>query len=326
MALVNIGFIGAGGIAGDHLEQLRQIPEVRVVAICDKEINRAKMVAIKYNARAYSAHEEMLGKEKLDAVYICIPPFAHTDQEILAAKKGVHVFIEKPLATTWQKAREISGAIKEAGIITSVGYNWRYLNNVEQAREFLKGKKIAMVLGYWLGGLPGVPWWRVKAQSGGQMVEQTTHIVDLARYFAGEVEKIFTTYSLCCLKEVEHLDIEDVGTVILNFKSGAIGTISNTCILSQRHTVGINLFSQDLVLECSFNSLKIIRPGINEEICASGNSYLLEDQIFIEAVRTGNASRIRSPYPDALKTHAITMASNLSAQEGRPVYIKEIAV
>jgi len=324
MAFLNIGFIGAGGIARLHLQQLEKIPELRVVAICDVNLNRAREMALELNCKVYSSHEEMLEKERLDALYICIPPGAHTNQEILAAEKGIHLFIEKPLAVNWEKSREIAEAIKKARIITSVGYTWRYMDIVEEARKFLKDKKIAMVLGFWLGGLPGVPWWRVKAQSGGQMVEQTTHIIDLARYFAGEVEKIYAAYSLCCLKEVEDLDIEDVGTVILHFKNGALGSVSNTCILSQSHTIGISVVSQDLVVECSWQSLKIIRPGRSEEIRISGNPYLLENQIFIEGIRTGDASRIRSSYEDALKTHAVTMAANLSAQQRRPVFIKEI--
>ena len=124
----------------------------------------------------------MFDKEDLDAGYICTPPFAHGDQELAACERQIPIFVEKPIATQMETADQINRAIQENGIIASVGYPWRYQDNADHARSVSAGQKIVGALGYWMGGMPGVAWWRVREQSGGQHVEQTTHIFDLCRY------------------------------------------------------------------------------------------------------------------------------------------------
>ena len=90
---IKIGFIGVGGIAGSHLGNLSQIEEARVVALCDVVKEKAEEAAKKYQAISYTNYKEMLDKEGLDAVFICVPPFAHGDIEIDVAKKGIPFFV-----------------------------------------------------------------------------------------------------------------------------------------------------------------------------------------------------------------------------------------
>ena len=80
-------------------------------------------------------------------------------------------------------------------------------------------------MGYWMGGFPGVLWWRRMEQSGGQMVEQTTHIFDLARYLCGEVQEVYAVYANRGQKQIPEYNIYDVGTATLRFASGVVGTI-----------------------------------------------------------------------------------------------------
>ena len=80
---MRIGFVGTGGIANYHLEHLVKIKEAEIVALCDVAEERAKGAAKKYGGTAYSDYKKMLDKEKLDALYICVPPFAHQSQELL---------------------------------------------------------------------------------------------------------------------------------------------------------------------------------------------------------------------------------------------------
>src|SRR5439155_16568344 len=120
--------------------------------------------------------------ESPDALYVCVPPFAHEDAELIAARKGIHLFVEKPVALDVDWGASVAAVIRETGILSSVGYSLRYLPATETARRYLAGKEIAMVASHRWGGLPETPWWRVMEQSGGQLVEMTTHQVDLMRY------------------------------------------------------------------------------------------------------------------------------------------------
>ena len=168
---IKVGFIGAGGMANAHMKNLATFEDVKISAICDVDKKIAEERSNTYGGQAYGDFEEMLKHEPVDALYICTPPFAHGEQEKMAAAMKIPMFIEKPIAVTLDQASEILDAVSDAGIITSVGYHWRYAAAAARALHELKGKKILGALGYWLGGMPGLSWWRVRAQSGGQHVE-----------------------------------------------------------------------------------------------------------------------------------------------------------
>ncbi len=316
MTSVRVGFIGVGGIANLHINNLSRLEGVELVAFCDVEEARAKAAAERFNGRAYTDHRVMLEREQLDAVYICIPPHAHTDQAILAAQAGVAVFVEKPVARTLDKALEVREAIQKAGVINAVGYHFRYFDGTDLAKERLQGKTIGMVMGYWMGGLPGVYWWRRLEMSGGQIVEQTTHIFDLARFVVGDITQVSATTALRALHDVPDLNVPDVGVVTVWFANGAIGCIANTCMLRMGYTVGLHVLTPNLIVELTGGGVKFLEPNRTEEIRHQRNGHFYESAVFVEAVRTKNQALIRSDYADAVKTLAVTLAALESAEKG----------
>jgi len=318
--VVKIGFVGAGGIANWHLGHLSKIEDADIVSLCDVKRERAEVTAKKYGGRIYTDYEKMLKEEKLDALYVCLPPFAHENVEILAAEKGIHLFVEKPIGLSLKKVKEKESAIRNNKIITSVGYQRRYQEGINKIQSLLKENKPGLFRGYWMGGMPGVSWWRRKEMSGGQAVEQTTHIFDLARYFFGEVEKVFATEKKGLMKEVENYNVEDASAATLIFENGLMGTIYSACFLSCGGEVGMTIYFKDMVVKCNGN-LEIIKPKETRKISFSDDPGLLEDQIFIEAVKTKDTSRIRSTYSDALKTLALTLAVNESIKTGKVINI-----
>lgn len=325
MGSVRIGFIGCGGIANLHMNNLSRLEGVELVAFCDVDEGRAKAAAERFKGNAYTDHREMLEKEQLDAVYICIPPQAHSDQEILAAQAGIAIFVEKPIARTLDKSLEILEAVEKAGIINSVGYHFRYLDGTDLAKERLSGKTVGMVMGYWMGGLPGVYWWRRVELSGGQIVEQTTHIFDLARFLVGDIVRVSAVTALRALHDFPDLNVPDVGVVNVWFDNGAIGCIANTCMLRMGYTTGLHVITPDLIAEVSWNGVKFIEPNRTEEIRHQRNGHFHESVIFIEALRTKNQSIIRCNYRDAVKTLAVTLAALESAEKnGEPVEVPKV--
>ena len=316
MRSVRIGFIGCGGIATLHMNNLSRIEGVELVAFCDVDEGRANAAAEKFKGVAYTDHRAMLARERLDAVYICLPPNAHTDQEILAAQAGVAVFVEKPVARTLDKALEVREAIQKSGVINAVGYHFRYFDGTEIAQERLRGKTIGMVMGYWMGGLPGTYWWRRLEMSGGQIVEQTTHIFDLARYLVGEIVQVSAATALRALHDVPDLNVPDVGVVNVWFQNGAVGCIANTCLLKMGYTTGLHILTPDLIAEITWSGVKLIEPYRTEEIRHQRNGHFYESVVFVEAVRTKNQALIRSDYADAVKTLAATLAALESADKG----------
>jgi myo-inositol 2-dehydrogenase/D-chiro-inositol 1-dehydrogenase len=324
---IRIGVIGTGGIAQGHMERFAAMEGVELVAFCDVQAERAQAAAQKFGGRAYTDWRQMYDAEDLTALAIFTPPFAHGEMEIEACRRGLHLFIEKPVALDTEMARPILAAVQESGVITAVAYKYRWDDHVQKARQLLAGRTIGLVAGWFWGGTPGTPWWRIKALSGGQMVEQTTHIVDMARYLCGEITAVSAFYAQrAAHRDFPDLDVADVGTANILFESGALGNIQNCCLLKGWGSSGLRVMAHGFTLEVHGHRLTWNSPEDSGEYHCQRDGYLGEDQAFIEAVRTGDRSLIHSDYADAYKTLAVTVACNKSAEEnGRLVAVSEVA-
>lgn len=320
---VRIGFIGTGGIAGAHFNTLEQIEDAQLVAFSDLNSERAEAAARRFEGKAYTNVRKMLETEELDAVYVCLPPHAHKNAEILAAEKGCALFVEKPIANSLRTAERIAAAIEEANVPTAVGYHWRYHESTNRAQEQLSAKDAAqpaMCYGRWLGSFPTVPWWRRMDQSGGQLVEQTTHIVDLARYLIGEITSVSCVAALRELDKVyEGTTVHDVMAMTVTFENGAIGHFSTTPMLSGMGEIGLDIYALDTVYKITADTFTLQKPQETHIYKGANTAILNEDIAFVEAVKTGKRTGIRSNYNDALKTLAVTLAANRAAKTGRTV-------
>ena len=282
---------------------------------------RAQAQAARCNANAYADYAAMLDRETLDAVYICVPPFAHGPLERAAVERRLPFFVEKPLACDWQTAAQIEQAVRACSLVTAVGYHWRYLDTVEEAQARLAANPAALVLGYWLDATPPPAWWRKEQESGGQMVEQTTHIFDVARVLVGDVTTVYATGARRERGAFPDADVCDVSVATLNFASGAIGTVASTCLLHWPHRIGLHLFGEGLAIELSEFDLMIDVGQGRPVRRAEGDPFVREDRAFIDAVQ-GKPNQIRASYAEALKTHRLTTAAAESIREGRVIALE----
>lgn len=319
---LKIGFIGTGGIANNHIRNLSKIEDTEIIAFCDIQLARAEEAAKQHaNAKAYSNVADMLDDRKLDAVYICLPPMAHGEAELAVVERGIPFLVEKPIGLDMELPLQILNKVQEKKLMNAVGFQWRYHPAVQKAAEILKEVEFGMALGFWLGGMPGTPWWRVQKLSGGQFVEQTIHITDMLRFLCGEVTEVYSAFGSRILhKRVENVTVPDVGSVTMKLENGGVATISNTCILPGGGKVGLDIYTDQGAIEIRGNGLKHIKKA-NEvfEFPTNVSAHELEDIEFIKALKTGDPSYILSDYADAIHTHAIVVAANESAETGKPV-------
>lgn len=319
MEKVKLGFIGTGGMASAHMRNLNDnFEDVEFTAMCDISEARAKHCAQEFGGNAYTDFRVMYDKEELDAVYICTPPFAHGEQERIACERGIAMFIEKPIHSELEPAVVINDYIEQTGVITSVGYHWRYGGNAQNAKAMLDAEpQILGALGYWIGGLPGTPWWRVRAQSGGQHVEQTTHIFDLARFLIGSDGK--TVHGVAAsgsMTDIPNYDVDDISMVNIEFQNGTVANIVSSCAMAGYGRVQLEVFCRGLVVTVggpnNFN-----RKGETEPLSSAGGQD--RDRVFIDAVKSGDSSEILSSYSDALQTLRIMLAASTSFRTGKAV-------
>lgn len=151
-----------------------------------------------------------------------MPPFAHGEVEERLAGAGVALFVEKPLGLDVATAQRVHAAVAAAGVSTSVGHHWRSSTVVARAREVLAGRIVRLVGVTWLDKVPPVPWWAHRGSSGGQVVEQAVHVLDLARVLAGEVVVV---HAVADAAPPAGGDVDSATAGALRFADGAVGTL-----------------------------------------------------------------------------------------------------
>ena len=150
------------------------------------------------------------------------------------------------------------------------------------------------------------------------MVEQTTHIFDLARYLLGDAVTVSAFAATGLMTDVENYDVHDSSVANLVFESGAIANITSACIVSAGGKAGLDLFTKGMTLKMG-GGLEIMEPDHTERMENDNNPTIEEDSAFLNAVESGDTSKIRSPYSDALKTLKVTLAANESIATGKTV-------
>jgi myo-inositol 2-dehydrogenase / D-chiro-inositol 1-dehydrogenase len=319
MDICRIGLIGAGNVARRHARVLSSFPDVHLTGITDVVPDAAAALARDTGCRTFADVGELLAAG-LDAAYICVPPFAHGMAETAVLSAGVPLFVEKPLATTAETAERIGALVAAAGLLTAVGHHWRYLDVVDRARRLLDGRPVRLIGGAWLDKVPPVGWWPVRERSGGPVVEQAAHVLDLARFLAGEVAEVFAMGD-GRPPEVPGADVDGVTTATLRFRSGALGTLSTTCVLGWKQRAGLEVIADGLWLSVGENGLAVRADGADpvEEVVAAdpAAAHVAVDRAFVDAVR-GIGDDVRVPYAEALRTHRLACALASSAATGQP--------
>ena len=333
--VVRLAFIGAGFIANTHLPRITAIEDAKIVAVSDIVFSRAKELAQKVKATAYSNAEDMLRKEKVDAVYVFTPPFVR-DIIVSVAERGLPFFVEKPVALTLDEARRIERVVLQSGVVNSVGYMFRYFDTTDLAKRMLEDNQPIGLVEGWdhfpmrikadckdkdvFTVCPG-HWLLSEMKSGAQIVESTTHLFDLARYLVGEVSSVYAKFGRQLITD-EICDRLDVSATSLKFKNGAVGSITST--LAARKTdlsTSLKITAKNLVVQHMGHSgsLKIYDDVNIREIKASQDPFANEDKTFVHAVATGDGSKIKSSYSDGIETLKVTTAAVEAAKTKKPI-------
>lgn len=339
--MTRVAFIGAGNRSVSHMTSLSRIADTTVVGIADIDESRTHDAMARANQRigpaaaplqadTFSDWRAMVDAVDPDCLYLCLPPFVHGELDHALIDVGKPLLFEKPVALEMTAAKEIAAHVQERGIVNAVGYQKRYSAAVRHAVTILDGVPIGMAIAIRLSGLPGQPWWRVQQQSGGMLVEQHTHAVDLMRVLCGEIETVYAVGNTSLLADVPNLDIFDVNACTVRFANGAPGIIGNSCAAPMGDAVfaphQVHIVAQDMMLSVSERLTSVRRAGTEEveEIQRTEDDNDLLNRAFMQAVRAGTQDGILCDFADAVRTLAVTLACQLSAERGRPLELAEL--
>jgi len=333
MAKLKTALIGCGGIANRHMTVISSLGDkMEMVAFCDIAEDRAEAFADRYkapNAEIFTDFAEMYENVDLDLVYICLPPFAHSNEVDLAAEKGVHIFIEKPIAIDMKTANRMAKAVRKHGVKSQVGFMFRFGEAIETVKAMLDSGEagpVGLMMARYMCNSLHAPWWRDRSKSGGQVVEQIIHLFDLTRYLLGEAESAFCWMNNIFHTETEGYTAEDVSATSLKFKSGAVATVSGTNgAIPGQWLSQYELITQNLTVRFSdANNATLHHTDMGwrktTTISSEKDIYLAETLDLITAIEEDKDTRI--PMSEGAKTLELVLAVRESADAGQPVKIK----
>lgn len=233
MTALRAAVIGCGAVAGNHVAAYRATPGVELVAVCDVDVARARAFAQQHDIpNATSALAEVLDAGRVDVVSVATPHPTHAEIVTAAARAGVNVICEKPLAIELEVARRMVEACDEAGVLLATCYQRRFWPAAQRIRRAIdEGQLGTPVLGDCQVQLhrtteyySATPWrgsW--SSDGGGVLMTQAIHYLDLLQWFLGDVREVHG--HIATIKHGDQIEVEDTAVATLRFASGALATV-----------------------------------------------------------------------------------------------------
>jgi myo-inositol 2-dehydrogenase / D-chiro-inositol 1-dehydrogenase len=319
-----VGIIGGGWIARRHVPAIDAAEGVDLVAVCDAEVSRAEAIAAPRRARAYRDWTAMLERERLDALWVCTPPLLHREPTVAALDRGIHVYLEKPIARTVADGEAIAAAAAKAEAICMVGYQWHASNLLDRVREATSGQAIALLAARNYGPVAGRPWFIDRAQGGGQILERGSHHIDLQRAIAGEIEAVEAVASPVKLARAgQRRDIEDALTLTFHFATGALGSVNLAWTADgqpELYSLDVIASNASIWVDLGPDDFRIQGMARGIDLDASDcDPFDRSVARFLEAARSRDRTRVFCTADDALNTLVVALACERALSEGGTV-------
>lgn len=227
--------VGCGSIGQRHIRNLLSLSVGEVIA-CDMRQDRLQTLSERYGLRTYTDVEQAL-KQRVTAVLICAPTSLHIPIALSAAKRGLHLFIEKPLSHTLDGVDQLARVTLTKGLTALVGCNMRFFPTIKLVKDLIDGGRIGRVLAAKASWGFYLPYWHpdddyrknytARSSLGGGIILDNVHEFDYLRWMLGEVKEVS-----CFLDKLSNLEIdtEDVAEILLRFESKALASIHFDCL------------------------------------------------------------------------------------------------
>lgn len=231
MRKLRTALVGCGKVGHLHAAALQRLPESEFVGVCARSPEKAGAFAEKYHVAAFTDVTEMIAQAKVEAICICTPHPQHAAPTIAAARAGVHVLVEKPLASSLADCDAMLAAARENKTILGTVCQRRFYPPCQRIHHAIQNGK----LGKPILGTATIFGWRDEAyyrsdpwrgswqhEGGGVLVNQSPHQLDLLLWYLGEAEEVFGYWAN---QNHPYIEVEDTAVAVVRFKNGALGNI-----------------------------------------------------------------------------------------------------
>ena len=252
MNKVKLGIIGLGSIGNMHLGNSLKLHNATVAAVSDvskKALKAAKIAGVK---KTYTDYEQLLADEEIDAVVIALPNHLHLQCASKAADNRKHIFLEKPIARDVAEAKEIVSVSRRNSVKLMIGYPLRFNPIFRELKEEIESGCLGDIESAYATNISSGPfferaeenaplpvpewWFNKKLTGGGVLIDLGSHIINLLRWYFGEIADIRSH-----LSHRFNMDFEDSATCLAKFSSGTTAVI-NTGWFSREVQLKVELF------------------------------------------------------------------------------------
>ena len=319
MTILRVGLLGCGGIGARHAGAVAALPQhMKLVACCGRDAMRTAEFAAQHGASPFTAMDPMIDAG-IDVMIATLPPYARGGEIERAASRGVHLLVEKPIALDMVAADAMVGAVAASGVTASVGFMYRFGNAVQRWQASDTGP-VGLYAGSYHCNALHASWWREEAKSGGQLLEQVIHQIDLIRLFMGEPDSVYARRASLFHGDVPGYDVEDVSAVIFGWDDGRTATLnaSNIAVpgvwhkdwaLFARHMTGRFTSWNDAVLT------RTIGPISSETIVGATDPFVAQLADLAVAIRERRRPHV--PLAEGAASLRLALAARRSADERR---------
>lgn len=339
--MINVGVIGTGGISPMHLAYLKARKDVRIAALCDVRPAALEQRRKQYGGQGFTDFRKMLEQVRLDAVWLCTPPLVREAPLLACAERGIPVFCEKPVEHDEARGRAIAAALARRKAKVQIGYLLRHTPLVQALRRAIRDDAIHLVHSFYACNFsmgPGLPaWFYDKSISGGGLVDQATHNMDLLRFLFGEIHDIRGLAHNPRRKKSGKYTVEEAIGVLFKFRNGIVGTHNHSWVAGGwriEFTLSgeKRLYRVDLIRgTLTVTGPRFPKPGpVKVKLIpdAGGPDRVwfrhdgtelgrYENDAFLKQVISGDWSHNLSDYADGLKTLQLTLACDRAVTHGK---------
>ncbi len=330
MKKLKAGIIGTGGISRVHLENLALMKDrVEMVSGCDIDQEALSGKAGKYGFKEYNSFVSMLDAEDLDFVLLCTPQMFRKVPIAECVRRKIPVFTEKPPAADLRTAREIESITSRGETPVAVAFLFRYMPVVSKAIELLGERGILLLDIRYLCPMMypdrrGKEFFYRKELSGGIVMDQAIHFLDLTRYLLkGGIDRVCAFGANVMQEKNPRVTTEESITMSMRSGSGALVSYLHTWT-NRQWEIGMEIFAPWARIRIDFtsNTLSGTVDGENVSFAPEkrGNIYYEELAEFVDYL-AGGRGRILSPYPDSVKTMELADAVMESVDRGEAVNV-----
>jgi len=323
---LRIAILGCGGIGARHAGAVAKLGDaVQLVGCVGRDAARTTAFAATYGGAAFTDLDRMIDTVAPDLLIAALPPSVRDGEIEHAAARGLHLLVEKPIALTADKARSLVRAADAAGVKAAVGFMYRFGEAVQRWRALAASGatgQVGMFAGSYHCNALHAPWWRERALSGGQTLEQVIHLIDLVRVFMSEPDTVYARGARLFHGDVPRYDADDVSAIIFGWDDGRIATLnaSNIAVpgkwqkewrlMGERYSARFDDWNNALLTRTA--------PDVAEEqVVGTRDPFVAQLADLVDAIRNDRAPQ--APLSEGAASLRLALAACEAASQRREV-------